>query len=93
MAAPKGTMPPNAGKGRPKGVPNKVTQNAREAFEMAFQGLGGYGALLAWAYNNQTEFFKLYARLIPVAMAGPEGVGPMQTVVQHVYETLTANKA
>lgn len=28
---PKGTIPPNAGKGRPKGVPNKTTTNAKEA--------------------------------------------------------------
>lgn len=27
--APKGTMPPNAGKGRPKGVPNKVGRDVR----------------------------------------------------------------
>jgi hypothetical protein len=31
MAAPKGTRPPNAGKGRRKGVPNKVTQLAKDA--------------------------------------------------------------
>lgn len=27
--APKGTMPPNAGKGRKKGVPNKITRDIR----------------------------------------------------------------
>lgn len=29
MAAPKGTRPPNAGKGRPKGVVNKTTADVR----------------------------------------------------------------
>ncbi len=32
MAARKGTRPPNAGKGRRKGVPNKTTSVARNAF-------------------------------------------------------------
>ena len=31
MAAPKGTRPPNAGKGRVKGVPNRSTARAKEA--------------------------------------------------------------
>ena len=31
MPAPKGTMPPNAGKGRPKGSVNRSTEHAREA--------------------------------------------------------------
>ena len=34
MAAPKGTRPPNAGKGRPKGAPNKLTTDVREAIKM-----------------------------------------------------------
>lgn len=33
MAAPKGFMPPNAGKGRAKGVPNKATTAFRETIQ------------------------------------------------------------
>ncbi len=32
MAAPKGTRPPNAGKGRKPGTPNKTTATVREVF-------------------------------------------------------------
>lgn len=60
--------PPNAGKGRPKGVPNKTTKSAREAMELAFQGLGGVPQLTAWAKDNPTEFYKLWGRLIPTEM-------------------------
>ena len=34
-------MPPNAGKGRKKGVPNKVTQTAKEAIAMLADGMTG----------------------------------------------------
>lgn len=56
----------NRGLGRPKGVPNKTTTAAKEAFRLAFEGIGGYKALAEWATENRTEFYKLYARLIPV---------------------------
>lgn len=75
--------PPNAGKGRPKGVKNKVTAAAREAFTLAFEGLGGVKALTAWARGNKTEFFKLYARLIPTEVTGKDG-GPMTLRVEYV---------
>lgn len=32
--APKGTMPPNAGKGRPKGVPNKASGDVRRLAQL-----------------------------------------------------------
>lgn len=39
MAAPRGTRPPNCGKGRPKGVPNKATADVRACVAMIAQNL------------------------------------------------------
>ncbi len=83
MAAPKGHKIPNAPKGRTG--PNKTTASAREAFALAFQGIGGTDALQIWAKENTTEFFKLYARLIPVEHVGAGGDGPISTIVKHIY--------
>lgn len=63
MARPKGS--PKLG-GRQKGTPNKATVAAREAFQLAFDEIGGGKALASWASANPTEFYKLYGRLIPV---------------------------
>jgi hypothetical protein len=52
--------------GRKVGTPNKMTVAAREAFQQAFDGLGSVDALIVWAKDNQSEFYKLYGRLIPV---------------------------
>ena len=52
--------------GSRKGRPNKFTASAKEAFQLAFDQLGGPRALGEWAKENQTEFYKLFARLIPV---------------------------
>jgi hypothetical protein len=75
--------PPNAGKGRPKGVPNKSTAAAKEAFQLAFQGIGGVKRLAEWAEENPGEFFKLYARLIPVEQQHSSGEGgPMRVLIE-----------
>ena len=50
---------------RPKGVPNKVGAQAKENIVAVFTRLGGTAAMAAWARRNQTEFYRLYARLIP----------------------------
>lgn len=92
MAWPKGKPRP-AGSGRQKGSPNKLTTSAREAFALAFEGIGGANALKGWALENQTEFFKLYARLIPVEHVGEGGSGPVATVVKHIYEQVGDGKA
>lgn len=42
-------------------------------------GLGGEKAMLTWAMSNQTEFYKLLARLIPQEHTGEDG-GPIRTL-------------
>lgn len=72
--------PPNAGKGRPKGVPNKTTQAVKDALALAFQGIGGVPELQAWARDNKTEFYKLWAKLLPTEVTGKDG-GPLSITV------------
>ena len=60
-----GSSAGNRGKGRKKGVPNKVTADARKAMELAFAGIGGVKQLTEWAGDNLTDFYKLWGRLIP----------------------------
>lgn len=66
--------------GRVAGVPNKLTRSVREAFQFAFDEMGGGEALYTWAIKNSTEFYKLYSRLIPtdVAVSGTVDVSHHQ---------------
>lgn len=57
--------PPPPGKGRIRGSKNKFTLSAKDAFQKAYEGLGGANALKEWAEDNKTDFYKLYAKLIP----------------------------
>ena len=50
---------------RPKGVPNTLGAQAKENIVAVFTRLGGTAAMAKWAQRNQTEFYRLYARLIP----------------------------
>jgi hypothetical protein len=68
-------QPGDARAGRPRGSANKLTRAAKEAFGLAFEKLGGVKALAEWAEENRTEFYKLYARLIPTEqhIGNPDG--------------------
>ena len=67
--------------GRPVGSKNRLSRNAREAFQAVYDRLGGDDSLAAWAIANPDEFFKLYARLISVEVSGPDG-GGINVIIQ-----------
>lgn len=51
--------------GSRKGVPNKLGAAVKSNVVAVFDKIGGREAMAEWAGNNLTEFYKLYARLIP----------------------------
>lgn len=61
---------------RTLGAKNKVPQAAKENIQAVFVKLGGTTEMAEWAKENKTEFYKIYARLLPLQHTG-EGGGPV----------------
>jgi hypothetical protein len=70
----------NAGKGRKRGVPNKLTAELRETILQALQEAGGVDYLLKVAREHPAVFCALLGRLLPLE-ARLEAAGPEQIVV------------
>lgn len=64
------------GGGSRKGIPNKVSASAKENVIAVFTRLGGTATMARWANRNKSEFYRLYARLIPLEHTGEDG-GPL----------------
>ena len=67
-----------AGAGRPKGSTNKIPRVAKENIIAVFNELGGIQGMVDWAKaepKNQSEFYKIYGRLLPIEnnISGPDG--------------------
>jgi hypothetical protein len=65
MPAPKGTRPPNAGKGRPKGAANVVNRTLRDMILGALDDAGGQAYLAEQAHKNPAAFLTLLGRVLP----------------------------
>jgi hypothetical protein len=52
--------------GRQVGRPNKITGAFREAVQYVYDDIGGHKAFSKWAKQNETEFYRIASRLIPV---------------------------
>lgn len=73
----------NAGKGRPKGSPNKTTKAIREAVVEAFDKAGGVDYLVQLAKDDPKTFCGLIGRVIPLQV---EGEMDQNIVFKTVYE-------
>jgi hypothetical protein len=71
-----GSKPGQRRGGRQRGSSNKTTANAKEAIELAFEGIGGVKTLTAWANDNQGDFFKLvFPKLMPLQVNHADNEG------------------
>ena len=59
--------------GRKAGTPNAISGTAKENIAAVFVRLGGTAAMAEWAKDNQTQFYSLYSKLIPVEVTGEGG--------------------
>ena len=73
----------NAGKGRPKGSPNKTGAVIRWGLVEAYRRLGGVDGLVRWGKRKPDLFYPLLGRLIPAEIADQHGVsgGKIQVVI------------
>lgn len=78
MPATKGTRPPNAGRGRPKGARNKVTSGLREMILGALNDAGGQAYLAEQAQTNPAAFMALLGKVLPPEPRG-DAIPPMIT--------------
>lgn len=71
----------NAGKGRPKGSPNKTTAVLKEAILLAAENAGGPDGLVGYltkqAAENPGPFMTLLGKVLPMQVTG-EGGGPLK---------------
>jgi hypothetical protein len=78
-------LPPNAGKGRPKGALNKTTKAAKDVIATAADRLGGVERLVTWAQEdpaNERAFWSaIYPKLLPLQVSGEDG-GPIGLSLQ-----------
>jgi len=68
--------------GRPKGSVNKLSGLAKENIAGVFNRIGGTEAMAQWATENQTQFYQIYSKLLPIeaTLSGDE-LNP----IQHVF--------
>ena len=76
MGAPKGTIPPAAGRGRKKGEQNKLTREVKEMVLEALSKAGGAEYLYEQSSQNPVAFMTLVGKVLPLQVSG-EGGGPV----------------
>lgn len=80
----------NAGKGRPKGAPNKTTALLKDAILQAAAEAGGAGGMVGYlkarAIDTPGPFLALMGKVLPMQLTGADG-GPIEALFRNVYES------
>ena len=63
--------------GRVAGTPNKLTATVKENVINVFNRIGGQEAMAEWAQDNRTDFYRLYARLLPTQVKSEQIKSPV----------------
>lgn len=63
----------NAGKGRPKGTPNKMTVQVKEMILAALDKAGGVDYLVKQASLHPGPFLSLVGKILPMQVTGEDG--------------------
>ena len=74
-------LPPNAGKGRKKGVPNRVTKELKEMILGALSDVGGQAYLARQAEENPNAYLALVGKVLPMTVNGTGEKGEIKIVV------------
>ena len=82
-----------AGPGRPKGIPNKITLSVKEAIERAFDKLGGASYLEHVGRTDPRTFCALLAKLLPTKLANADGSPILQAISNLSDEELAVRTA
>ena len=69
-------LPPNAGQGRKRGVPNRISSDVKQLLLVALDHAGGEDYLTKQAHENPVAFLSLLSKLIPrdAGRAQAEGI-------------------
>lgn len=67
----------NAGSKSPK-----TMSQAREDLATAFELMGGVPALVVWGRSNPTEFYRIWAKLVPTNVKEEQTALPLETLLE-----------
>lgn len=76
--------PPAAGRGRPKGTPNKTTAAVKDMILQALDKAGGVAYLAKQAEKSPAAFLTLVGKVLPLQLTGEDG-GPVEHNVKGAF--------
>lgn len=75
--------------GRSAGTPNKLSMSVKDNVIEVFNALGGNQHMQLWAIDNPTQFYNIYAKLLPLQLNGSGENG--EIVITHITRSIIDN--